>query len=65
MSFSPIERQRVREGIARVRDYSTHEWRQYFSYLLGRPVSLEEADEFLRSEQSIKALQERQEAAFA
>lgn len=48
--MSPIERHRLREGLIRIRGYSTHEWRQYFSYLLGRAVTLEETDQFLREE---------------
>ncbi len=32
------------------RRMSTHEWRIYFSYLLGRYVALQEVDEFLTQE---------------
>lgn len=50
--FSPIERERLREGMRAIQRASTYDWRFYFSYLSGRPVTLEETDQFLREEQA-------------
>jgi hypothetical protein len=50
--FSPIERQRLREGMRAISRASTYDWRYYYSYLLGRPVTLEETDQFLRDERT-------------
>jgi hypothetical protein len=49
---SPIERQRLQEGmrVGVVSDYPLHHWRFYFAYLLGRPFSLAETEEFLQQE---------------
>lgn len=37
---------------------STHDWRYYFTYLLGRTVSLVETDAFLREEADAQRTQQ-------
>jgi hypothetical protein len=57
--MSPVEQQRLRDGMAFARQHATtHSWRFYFSYLLGRPVTLAETDQFLREEAEVAQLQE-------
>ena len=48
--FSPTERERINTGIGLRHGFSTEAWRQYFSYLLGRHVTLQETDTFLRED---------------
>lgn len=48
--ISPIERERLNTGIGLIRGFSTEHWRMYFSYLLGRHVSIAETDAFLRED---------------
>lgn len=43
------ERHRLKGGML-LRTLSTHDWRAYFTYLLGRPVTLAETDQFLTQE---------------
>jgi hypothetical protein len=58
--LSPIERERLREGMQAMKRASTHDWRFYYSYLLGRPVTLEDTDRFLREEQAAHESRETQ-----
>lgn len=48
--LSEYEQHRLREGMHTVRRLSTHDWRFYFTYLLGRPVSIAETERFLQAE---------------
>lgn len=45
--FSEYERHRLLGGML-IRKMSTLDWRAYFTYLLGRPVTLQETDTFLK-----------------
>lgn len=47
--MTPIEEQRIREATALMGHLTTVQWRDYFAYLLGRPVTLAETDTLLRS----------------
>jgi hypothetical protein len=51
--FSQLEAHRLREGMRMLTRATTYDWRFYFSYLLGRPVTLAETDEFLRAENEL------------
>jgi hypothetical protein len=48
--FTEAERHRLREGMRFLQRATTHDWRYYYSYVLGRPVTLQETDQFLREE---------------
>lgn len=49
--LTTVEQQRIRENLhLSAFSCSTYHWRAYFQYLLGRPVTLEETDTFLRAE---------------
>lgn len=48
--LTDAERHRLREGMRFLQRATTHDWRYYYSYILGRPVTLQETDEFLRAE---------------
>lgn len=48
--LSDYEARRLRDGMHSVKRATTHDWRFYFSYLLGRHVSLQETEEFLVTE---------------
>lgn len=48
--MTPLEEHRLREGMQTLRRCSTHDWRFYFTYLLGRSVSLAETESFLQDE---------------
>lgn len=49
--MTPTEQDRLREGMKpRMKDFTTPEWRFYFSFLLGRDVTTAETDAFLRDE---------------
>lgn len=45
--FTTIEQDRLKTGLALVGKFTTHQWQHYFTYLLGRPVTLEETNQFL------------------
>ena len=42
------EQHRLREGMRFLSRASTYDWRFYFAYLLGRPVTVQETEAFLR-----------------
>lgn len=48
--MTEIEQHRMREGMKTIKKATTHDWRFYFSYLLGRAVTLSETEQFLREE---------------
>jgi len=48
--LSELETHRLRDGMRAVSKASTHDWRFYFSYILGRHVSLVETQQFLVNE---------------
>lgn len=50
MTFSPVEQERLKTGIARLHKFTTYEWRYLFEHILGRPVTLAETDQFLRED---------------
>lgn len=58
--MTEMEKQRAREGLQNWKqrpNISTHEWRFYFSYLLGRDLTLQETDTFLRAEAEASGVQ--------
>lgn len=53
--MTPFEQRYLRESLRYVRrDFTTHDWRFYFTHLLGRDVTLQETDSFLRAEADIQ-----------
>ena len=47
--MTPLEIARVQDSTAYIHHMTTPQWRDYLAYLLGRPVTLAETDEFLRN----------------
>ena len=47
--MTPLEFHRIKDSTAYIHNMTTPQWRDYLAYLLGRHVTLEETDTFLRN----------------